>query len=255
MAKRFIVTCMDRRLVEKLKGYDNGDTLIVCNAGANVLGLRGTIARLVGENKFTEIIVFTHDQCGAMKIVSDHLFNNQRVTSDVYAHLVKQFDYARVESTADLDAVNLKIQDERIKTIALDIKMHSEMIKLSTLGIPAGMMEYQGGTQLIVSQPIPGGYARMFEGSEKYMTHAIVGQGDEILDDIEIAVSKLDVVEITFLIQGEDERKRMEKYRDRVKMTIHRWELSLGREIKIKMKTNTKQNAAAETKKAGISSY
>jgi carbonic anhydrase len=249
MARRLVVTCMDRRLVEKMKTYDNSETIIVCNAGANVYGLRGTIASLINENKFSEIFVFTHDHCGAMKIVSDHLFYGKRATADVYVHLVKQFDHGRVETPEDLDAVNLKIQDERIHALAPGIKVHSEMLKMSTLGIPPALMEHRYNTQLVVSNPVAGGYSPMFDGSEKYMTYAIVGQGDEIMDDIEIAVSQLDVVEITFLIQQETERRKMERFRDRVKMTLRRWESSLGRKIGTEVK-NVKRDIADAGAKA-----
>jgi len=73
---------------------------------------------------------------------------------------------------------------------------------------------------------------------ERYSTYAILGYGEELLNDIEIAVSWLGVIEIFFLIQNENERRIMEKYRDLVKISIHRSEIVLGYGIKTSLVEN-----------------
>ena len=225
---------MDRRLVEKLKEFDNVETVIISNAGANVFGLKNTIDRLLLENNFAEIRIITHDNCGAMKLVTDHLFEMKRVAPNIYVHLVRQFEN-RVQTAVELDSVNEKLEKERMEGMAKGTKVYSEMLKLRTLGILPMMMEQRkAGYYLIVSKPVFGGYKSFFDraGTERYSTYAILGYSVELLDDIDIAVSELGVIEIFFLIQNENERRIMEKYRDLVKMRIHRSEIVLGISIK-----------------------
>ena len=225
---------MDRRLVEKLKGFDNVETVVVSNAGANVFGLRNTIAQLLNENNFAEIRIITHDNCGAMKLVAKHLFEMKRTSPDIYIHLVRQFEN-KVHTAVELDSINERVQRERMEGMAKGTKVFSEELNVRSLGIPPIMMEQRKvGYCLIVSKPVFGGYKTLFDrsGRERYSTYAILGYGDELLNDIEIAVSELGVIEIFFLIQNENERRIMEKYRDLVKMRIHRSEIVLGYGIK-----------------------
>jgi len=231
---------MDRRLVEKLKEFDNSETVVISNAGANVFGLKNTITQLLHENNFTEIKIITHDNCGAMKLVTEHLFEMKRATPNIYVHLVRQFEN-KVHQAAELDSVNEKLQKERMEGMAKGTKVQSEMLKLHSLRIPPMMMEQRKvGYQLIVSKPVFGGYKSLFNrvGMERYSTYAILGYGEELLNDIEIAVSWLGVIEIFFLIQNENERRIMEKYRDLVKISIHRSEIVLGYGIKTSLVEN-----------------
>jgi carbonic anhydrase len=231
---------MDRRLVEKLKEYDNAETVVISNAGANVFGLKNTIAQLLSENNFAEIRIITHDNCLAMKLVTEHIFEMKRTPPNIYVHLVRQFEN-KVHQAAELDSVNEKLQKERMEGIAKGTKVYSEMLKMHTLGIPPIMMEQRKiGYQLIVSKPVFGGYRSLFDraGMERYSTYAILGYGEELLNDIEIVVSWLGVIEIFFLIQHENERRNMEKYRDLVKISIHRSEIVLGYGIKTSIVEN-----------------
>jgi len=234
LPKRLIVTCMDRRLVEKMKEYDNADTVIISNAGANVLGLKSTIGRLVQENDFTEVRIITHDNCGAMRLVTQHLFEMKRAPPNIYVHLVRQFEN-KVQQAVELDSVNEKIQKERMEGMIKGVKVFSETIKLHTLGIPKEMMERrQEGYHLIVSKPVFGGYKSLVSQiyAEKHSSYVILGYGEELINDIEIAVSELYVIDIYLVIQNENERRTMEKYRDLVKMSIHRPEITNKREVK-----------------------
>jgi len=130
---------MDRRLVEKLKEFDNSETVVISNAGANVFGLKNTITHLLHENNFTEIKIITHDNCGAMKLVTEHLFEMKRATPNIYVHLVRQFEN-KVHQAAELDSVNEKLQKERMEGMAKGTKVQSEMLKLHSLRIPPMMM-------------------------------------------------------------------------------------------------------------------
>jgi len=231
---------MDRRLVEKLKEFDNAETVVISNAGANVSGLKNTLIQLLRENNFVEIKIITHDNCGAMKLVTEHLFEMKRATPNIYVHLVRQFEN-KVHQAVELDSVNEKHQKERMEGIAKGTKVQSEMLKMHTLGIPPIMMEQRKvGYYLIVSKPVFGGYRSLFDraGIERYSTYAILGYGEELLNDIEIAVSELGVSEIFFLIQNENERRIMEKYRDLVKISIHRSEIVLEYGIKTSIVEN-----------------
>src|ERR1700681_586515 len=109
MSKRLIITCMDRRLPEKMKEYDTIDTVIISNAGANVLGLKNTISRLMQENNFAEIKIITHDNCGAMKLVTAHMFEMKRAPPNIYVHLVRQFEN-KVHQAVEVDSVNEIVQ-------------------------------------------------------------------------------------------------------------------------------------------------
>jgi carbonic anhydrase len=234
MSKRLIITCMDRRLPEKMKEYDNADTAIISNAGTNVFGLKNTIGRLTQENNFAEIRIITHDDCGAMRLVTEHLFEMKRASPNIYVHLVRQFEN-KVHQAIELDSVNEKIQKERIEGMIKGPKVTSEMLRLHSLGIPKEMMEQKKeGYYLIVSKPVFGGYKSLFEKMkmERYSSYVIQGYGEEILNDMEIAVSELGVMEIYFVIQNENERRSMEKYRDLVKMSVHRSEIANRREVK-----------------------
>ena len=232
---------MDRRLVEKLKEYDNSDTVIISNAGANVSGLRNTIARLLQKNSFAEIRILTHDDCGAMRLVSEHLFEMRRAAPNIYVHLVRQFEN-RAHEAVELDHVNEIVQKERMEEMARGTRVYSEMVKLHTLKIPAEMMKQKEATyRLIVSKPVYGGYKSFFNsvsGEKKYSTYALLGYGQDVINDIEIAVSRLEVIEIFFLIQDACERRVMEKYRDLIKTSIHRSEIALGFEIRTSIVEN-----------------
>src|SRR5579872_3693509 len=225
---------MDRRLPEKIKEYDNVDTVIISNAGANVFGLKHTIGQLVQENKFTEIRVITHDNCGAMKLVTQHLFEMKRTPSNIYVHLVRQFEN-KVHKAVEMDSVNERLEKERIEVMVKGVKVQSEMIKIHSLGIPKDMMEQRKeGYHLIVSKPVFGGYKRLPEQTKlkRHSSYVILGYGDELINDIEIAVSELGVTDIYFVIQNENEKRITEKYRDFVKISIRRAEINNRREVK-----------------------
>ena len=147
----------------------------------------------------------------------------------------------KVHKAVELDSVNEKLQNERMEGMARGTKVFSEMVKLHILGIPPDMVKQRKiGYHLIVSKPVFGGYKSFFNrvGAERYSTYAILGYGEELINDMEIAVSELGVIDIFFLIQNENERRIMEKYRDLVKISIHRSEINLGYDIKTSIVEN-----------------
>ncbi|MEL9969752.1 MAG: carbonic anhydrase, partial [Metallosphaera sp.] len=64
---RIVISCMDRRLNEFLeKNYNDGETVFIRNAGANINSLKETKALI---KKADEIIILPHTDCGAMGVV------------------------------------------------------------------------------------------------------------------------------------------------------------------------------------------
>jgi len=234
-----IVTCMDRRLVEKIKGFDNDDTIIVSNAGANVQGMKITFYALASDNTFDEVRVITHEDCRALQIVSDHYFKNKRTSSNIYTHIVRQFE-GRVSNESEILKEYNNIQREKIYSIFPRATVVTETWPLSSFVNPADNLESKRRFRLIVSKPIRGGYKRLFEDAraEKNATYAIIGYGEERVNDIEIAVENLSIEQISFMIQEKVELRPTEKFRDRVKMRIHRLEMALGRDVNLNVMPN-----------------
>jgi len=250
LASRLVVCCMDRRLVEVLKArYDNRDSIIVSNAGANVRGLTSTISQLMSENRFSEIHIVLHEDCFALRIVTDHLLRSKRASADIYVHLVRQFE-GRVKNENEHDIIleNKKLQIEQIGALFKRNQQHTSSrsdvplaVYCTVLGLrdfilpSEALLAEKRSKHLIVSTPLANNYRNLFTDSnaETYMTYAIIGGLGDIENDIEILVSTQDIADISFVIQNEGQRRIMEKYRDRIRQLIRRHEISKGREIRM----------------------
>ncbi|MFP3215602.1 MAG: carbonic anhydrase, partial [Candidatus Micrarchaeota archaeon] len=76
---RLVLSCMDRRLNEYLDSLNDGNTIFLRNAGANLYAVKNTIDTLLNNENITEIKVITHTDCGAMKSVAAALSGKLRL--------------------------------------------------------------------------------------------------------------------------------------------------------------------------------
>jgi carbonic anhydrase len=99
-----VVSCMDRRLNRYLDELNDGDTIFVRNAGANIGSLRDTLRHLI---KADEIIVLPHTDCGAMGVVQRALSGER--FSEILNPLIGSFSNLRVNGRNELERENLEV--------------------------------------------------------------------------------------------------------------------------------------------------
>jgi carbonic anhydrase len=101
-----VVSCIDRRLNSFLeKNYNDGETLFVRTAGANVNSLKDTELLLKQANK---IIVVTHSDCGAIGVVYKTL--NERSIPDELERLISPFLQYAGHTRSELEHINAEVQ-------------------------------------------------------------------------------------------------------------------------------------------------
>jgi hypothetical protein len=183
--------------------YNDKDTVIIRNAGANVEGLRGTLQDAVERYGATEIHVLPHEDCGAMKAVVMKLRDNDpRIDDEMFDSLVRQFrrkyDEGSIKDNWDAEKINLKIQCANAAGVLKGAEVTSRLIDSEEIGRSAPSAKHI----LLVLSPCPAEeYGRVFEAakvgnSDPYM---IQGRQDEIVSDIKLAIQVVGIHELRFV--------------------------------------------------------
>jgi len=124
---------MDRRLNKYLEdNYFDENTIFIRNAGANISSLKDTLAR-IPLNEVQEIIIVTHTDCGAMKVVSNFL--NLGSYPKILEPLISPFIHLKGASQEKLENINLEIQINLIKRLT-NVKVTGEIVDVKKLNIP-----------------------------------------------------------------------------------------------------------------------
>ncbi|WP_231961140.1 MULTISPECIES: carbonic anhydrase [Sulfolobaceae] len=136
---RLVISCMDRRLNHFLR-ENYSDSIVVRNAGANMLSLSKTLEKY--KNMIDEVIVLPHTDCGAMKVVFSSIKEGKKITSIVEDKLVNQFRDKAFNTLSELERLNLEVQTENAKKIFVNKPIKSEIIDINKIKIPASNQPY-----------------------------------------------------------------------------------------------------------------
>ncbi|EET89988.1 MAG: hypothetical protein LVQ97_04185 [Candidatus Micrarchaeales archaeon] len=141
MAK-VLISCMDRRLNLELDSRakdmakDGSEVIVLRNAGANVGGLEESMRAIEEFAGIDQIVIATHDDCGAMKFVAGCLDGRYTYDRDLGSKLVEPFEKHAGEN---LDIANQKVQRSRAvdlsKALGLDARIEVSPISVSSIEI------------------------------------------------------------------------------------------------------------------------
>lgn len=196
---KLIVSCMDRRLNNELDREADDDTVFLRNAGANIAGMVDSIKRYVKESGIDSVTIRTHTDCGAMKFVKAALAKELKPSAENYSRLVRQFEGSDV---GNLDDANTDVQLSAMYNLAveddLDVGVDGSMIDLSKLQLNADgrhVLSVILGKQKVRYADVS---EQMGVGpNDSYFLQAPAF--DELLPDIDIAVSVLNLSDIRFI--------------------------------------------------------
>ena len=197
------------------KALNDGNTVFVSNAGASVLGVKGTITQAIQHFGVNEIILLTHSDCGNNKEIALEIGRNEmRLGKVFYDTHVKPFEKRAFEDNSDLDEMNPHVQLEAAKRLFPGVRrISSELIDLKKISIPAG----GGDHSLIIANPSKRKFSAMARAVGKDVSDCYValGYGSEILPDMLLATKVMGIRHLHFLEQAGDDKRdlklRMEK--------------------------------------------
>jgi len=226
---RLVLSCMDRRLNEYLDSLNDGNTIFLRNAGANLYAVKNTIDTLLNNENITEIKVITHTDCGAMKSVAAALSGELKL--DLAGEvLVDKFKGEKFATVEELEKINTELQKKAVEEIAKrrGIKGSAELLDLSKLNIPKENKEHK----FVLLEPSVKKYSDIISSEEMFNTYIIQSASlEEKLPDLEIAIKVLGIKrgEIIALkeseyriIQAEASRLRLNQLLKDVTLSIRR---------------------------------
>ncbi|MFP3279267.1 MAG: carbonic anhydrase [Candidatus Micrarchaeota archaeon] len=226
---RLVLSCMDRRLNEYLDSLNDGNTIFLRNAGANLYAVKNTVDALLNNENITEIKVITHTDCGAMKSVAAALSGKLRL--DLAGEvLVDKFKGEKFATVEELEKINTELQKKAVEEIAKrrGIKGSAELLDLSKLNIPKEDNEHK----FVLLEPSIKKYSDIISSEEMFNTYIIQSASlEEKLPDLEIAIKVLGIKrgEIIALkeseyriIQAEASRLRLNQLLKDVTLSIKR---------------------------------
>lgn len=205
---KILITCMDRRLNGYVDERNDGKTIILRNAGANVKGLAESINSLLNNENVDSVEVITHTDCGAMKVAFATLHEGEKASDAISENLVEQFSKQNFANLEELELLNEKTQNEGIKKIAEErgVQHKSELLDISKLNAPAGDNEHK----LFIMKPTSKKYSELIVGSELDSAYIIEAMSiDEVMSDIEIAVKNLGIGGLVFVANGSKEYRQV----------------------------------------------
>ena len=226
---RLVLSCMDRRLNRYLDSLNDGYTIFLRNAGANLYAVKNTVDALLNNENITEIKVITHTDCGAMKSVAAALSGKLRL--DLAGEvLVDKFKGEKFATLEELEKINTELQKKAVEEIAKrrGIKGSAELLDLSKLDIPKEDNEHK----FVLLEPSNKKYSEIIDNKEMFNTYVIQSASlEEKLPDLEIAIKVLGIRrgEIIALkeseyriIQAEASRLRLNQLLKDVALSIRR---------------------------------
>jgi len=226
---KLVLSCMDRRLNEYLDSLNDGNTIFLRNAGANLYAVRNTIDALLDNENITEIRVITHTDCGAMKSVAAALSGELKL--DIAREvLVDKFRGEKFATVEELERINTELQKKAVEEIAKrrGIKGSAELLDLSKLNIPKDDNEHK----FILLEPSSKKYKEIIGKEEMFNTYVIQSASlEEKLSDLEIAIRVLGIKrgEIIALKESEYRITQAEASRLRLNQLLNGVALSIRR--------------------------
>ena len=226
---KLVLSCMDRRLNRYLDSLNDGDTIFLRNAGANLYAVKNTVDALLNNENITEIKVITHTDCGAMKSVAAALGGELKLNLAKEV-LVDKFKGEKFETVKELERINTEMQKKAVEEIAKrrGIKGSAELLDLSKLEIPKEDNEHK----FVLLEPSNKKYDEIINNKEMFNTYIIQSASlEEKLPDLEIAIKVLGIRrgEIIALkeseyriIQAEASRLRLNQLLKDVALSIRR---------------------------------
>jgi len=226
---KLVLSCMDRRLNRYLDSLNDGDTIFLRNAGANLYAVKNTVDALLNNENITEIKVITHTDCGAMKSVAAALSGELKL-SLAKEVLVDKFKGEKFATLEELERINTEMQKKAVEEIAKrrGIKGSAELLDLSKLDIPKEDNEHK----FVLLEPSNKKYSEIIDSKEMFNTYIIQSASlEEKLPDLEIAIKVLGIRrgEIIALkeseyriIQAEASRLRLNQLLKDVALSIRR---------------------------------
>ncbi|MDE1845948.1 MAG: hypothetical protein KGH53_01550 [Candidatus Micrarchaeota archaeon] len=141
MSDRIVISCMDRRLNQKLEQeYNDGNTIFVRNAGGCPSGAKNTLKRLMEENEVKEIVILPHTDCGAMGAVFKCMKEGEKFDAEVTEKLVKNFEGKFLHTRKQLEfEENPRQCLEEMKSIGNELPKYDEKV----VGISVKLVELQ----------------------------------------------------------------------------------------------------------------
>lgn len=203
---RIVVSCMDRRLSSFLDlTYNDGKTVFVRNAGANITTALNTIKQLSIEFPVKEIVLVPHTDCGAMGLVAAAIAG-KAVSPQVEECLVAQFRNRQFSDRDELEKnVNGRIQKAAIGPFAKSIGAKVEVALVDLLGLD--IPKDSGRHLLSITKPSPTKYrdfiSRYSDAPGIFDSYFIQANGiKDVLPDIEIAASALHIHDIRLVSES-----------------------------------------------------
>ena len=205
---RVVVSCMDRRLSSFLdETYNDGRTVFVRNAGANMATVVNTVKQLSIEFPIKKIVIAPHTDCGAMGIVDSAVHANAKASQAIENSLVAQFRKLGFDSRKALEErLNGSVQRDAIASFAKSIgaEVDVSLIDLGRLDLPA----HSGKHILTITKPTATSYfellKRFGEGVGMFDSYFIQAKGmRDVLPDIEVAVSALHISDVRLLSESD----------------------------------------------------
>lgn len=220
---RMVISCMDRRLSDYLDSkYNNGSTIFLRNAGANVHTLSNSVRQILSDNKITKIIIAPHTDCGAMGLVHKALNGEVNPSGQISQDLVQQFKMAASSTRDEIERkVNPEIQKASIEKIAKlsNPKISVELIDLSKLNIP----KHEGEHILTITPPSSVSYSQLikkYKDGKVGMFDSYFIQASETKDvypDVEIAITALHIMDVRFMASAPDQAEKLKKQLEQLK--------------------------------------
>ncbi len=196
---------MDRRLGEYLDGLNDGKTVFLRNAGANIKSLEPSIKELMAKYSIKRIHVATHTDCGGMNVVSSSVGKKESVSKHIWENLVEQFSEVKFENRDELERKNEVLQKEAAKKIAGEgVEVSSELIDVNVINAYTRNNEHT----VVITKPSCKRYGEITSMLNIGIYNAYVVQSsniDNIIADIEIVKNYLNVVNMEFLAFDKDE--------------------------------------------------
>ncbi len=202
-----ILACMDRRLNEEVDRMNEGNAVILRNAGANVMSAEGAIREAIDAYpNIRKIMLVPHLDCGAMGLVSSTILEGKQADNRVYNDLIAQFK-GKFKTRKGLEEdVNPAIQMNALKEIIGDRPIMLQSLRLN----PAGLVLPADGHphSLVVVRPSQSHYRFLFDDVNHSLGEDKIGMGSTYVvqpadsSSIRIAVENLNIRQVVFFAES-----------------------------------------------------